>query len=77
MPSSGAVGDARDNATMESLLSSVQSEILDRKRWTARIELSNAMFEYIKVRHQSRRRPSKYKYASFMEYERTLDQETD
>lgn len=40
MPSFGPVGDAFDNAMMESFWSSMQNELLNRKRWTTRIELS-------------------------------------
>jgi transposase InsO family protein len=59
MPSFGSVGDALDNAMMESFRSSMQNELLDRKRWTTRIELSNAMFDYIEVFYNRRRRHSK------------------
>lgn len=76
MPSFGSVGDALDNAMMESFWSSMQNELLDRKRWTTRIELSNAMFDYIEVFYNRRRRHSKLGYVSPIEYERTLDQET-
>ena len=46
LPSFGSVGDAFDNAMMESFWSSMQIELLDRKRWRTRLELSNAMFDY-------------------------------
>ena len=76
MPSFGSVGDALDNAMMESFWSSMLNELLDRKRWSTRIELSNAMFDYIEVFYNRRRRHSKLGYVSPIEYERTLDQET-
>lgn len=34
---------------MESFWSSMQIELLDRQRWSTRVELANAMFEYIEV----------------------------
>jgi putative transposase len=76
MPSFGSVGNAFDNATMESFWSSVQNELLNRQRWTTRIELSNAIFEYIEVFYNRRRRHSKLGYVSPIEYERTLAHES-
>lgn len=76
MPSFGSVGDAFDNAMMESFWSSMQNELLNRKKWMTRVELSNAMFEYIEVFYNRRRRHSQLGYVSPIEYERTLDQET-
>ena len=61
---------------MESFWSSMQNELLNRKRWTTRVELSNAMFEYIEVFYNRRRRHSQLGYVSPIEYERTLAQET-
>ena len=75
MPSFGSVGDTLDNAMMEPFWSSMQNELLDRKRWTTRIELINDMFDYIEVFCNRRRRHSKLGYVSPIEYERTLDQE--
>ncbi len=75
-PSFGSVGDAFDNAMMESFWSSMQNELLDRKRWTTRVELSNAMFDCIEVFYNRRRRHSQLGYVSPIEYERTLTQET-
>ena len=39
-PSFGSVGDAFDNAMMESFWSSMQIELLDHKRWRTRLELT-------------------------------------
>ena len=44
LPSFGTVGDALDNAMMESFWSSMQIELLNRKKWKTRIELANAIF---------------------------------
>lgn len=76
MTSFGSVGDALENAMMESFWSSMQNELLDRTRWTTRIELPNAMFNCIEVFYSHRRRHSKLGYVSPIEDERTLDQET-
>lgn len=40
MPSFGCVGDGLDNAMMESSWSSMQIELLNRKRWKTRTELA-------------------------------------
>jgi len=55
---------------------SSQNELLNRKRWTTRVELSNAIFDYIEVFYNRRHRHSKLGYVSPIEYERTLDLET-
>jgi transposase InsO family protein len=55
MPSFGTVGDGLDNAMMESFWSSMQIELLNRKRWKTRVELSNAMFDYIEIFYNRQR----------------------
>jgi len=45
----GSVGDGLDNAMMESFWSSMQTELLNRKEWKTRLELSNAIFDYIEI----------------------------
>jgi len=76
MPSFGSVGDAFDNAMMESFWSTMQIELLDRKRWKTRIELSNAIFEFIEVFYNRRRRHSQLGYISPIEFELALHQQT-
>lgn len=46
LPSFGTVGDGLDNAMMESFWSSMQIELLNRRRWKTRVELANAIFEH-------------------------------
>lgn len=58
MPSFGTVGDGLDNAMMESFWSSMQIELLNRKRWKTRIELANAIFDYIEIFYNRQRRHS-------------------
>jgi putative transposase len=45
----GSVGDCYDNAMMEAFWSRMQVELLDRHRWRTRVELANAIFEYLEV----------------------------
>lgn len=58
MPSMGSIGDSYDNAMIESFWGRMQVELLDRRRWHTRIELANAIFEYLEVWHNRRRRHS-------------------
>jgi transposase InsO family protein len=69
MPSFGSVGDAFDNAMMESFWSSMQYELLDRKKWKTRLELSNAIFDYIEIFYNRQRRHSSLDYVSPVEFE--------
>ena len=74
MPSFGTVGDGLDNAMMESFWSTMQIELLNRKKWLTRTELSNAMFEYIEIFYNRQRRHSGLDYVSPVEYEMTSPQ---
>ena len=69
MPSFGTIGDGLDNAMMESFWSSMQIELLNRKRWKTRVELSNAMFDYIEIFYNRQRRHSQLNYVSPIEFE--------
>jgi transposase InsO family protein len=44
-------------------------ELLNRKRWTTRLELSNAIFECFEVFHNRRRRPSSLSMLTPAEFE--------
>jgi Transposase and inactivated derivatives len=69
MPSFGTVGDGLDNAMMESFWSSMQIELLDRKKWNTRVELANAIFDYIEIFYNRRRRHSGVGYLTPIEFE--------
>lgn len=71
MPSMGSVGDCFDNAMMESFWSRMQVELLDRQRWRTRLELANAIFEYLEIWHNRQRRHSRLDMLTPIEYERT------
>ena len=49
VPSMGTIGDAYDNAVIESFWARMQTELLDRRRWKTRLELANAIFEYLEI----------------------------
>lgn len=69
MPSFGSIGDGLDNAMMESFWSSMQIELLNRKRWKTRVELANAIFDYIEIFHDRQRRHSALGYRTPIEFE--------
>ena len=48
----------------------VQTELLNRRRWKTRIELANALFEYLEIFHNRRRRHSALGMLTPIEYER-------
>lgn len=73
LPSFGSVGDGLDNAMMESFWSSMQIELLNRKKWKTRVELANAIFEYIEIFHNRQRRHSALGYRTPTEFERLND----
>jgi putative transposase len=51
LPSMGSIGDCYDNAMIESFWGRVQTELLNRQRWRTRLELANALFEYLEIFH--------------------------
>jgi putative transposase len=70
LPSMGTVGDAFDNAVIESFWGRMQTELLDRQRWNTRIELANAIFEYLEIFYNRRRRHSALGWLTPIEYEK-------
>jgi hypothetical protein len=46
------------NSMIESFWSRMQVELLDRQRWRTRIELANAIFDYLEIWHNRQRRHS-------------------
>ncbi|MBI5159815.1 MAG: IS3 family transposase [Micrococcales bacterium] len=69
LPSLGTVGDPYDNAVAGSFWARMQVELLNRRRWTTRIELANAIFEYIEGFHNRRRRHGTLAWAAPLEFE--------
>jgi transposase InsO family protein len=69
LPSMGSVGNRYDNAMIESFWSRLQVELLDRQRWNTRVELANAIFEYLEIFHNRKRRHSALGMLTPIEYE--------
>lgn len=68
--SMGSIGDCYDNGQMESFWARMQVELLNRKRWNTRLELVNAIFDYLEIFHNRQRRHSSLGMLSPIEYER-------
>jgi putative transposase len=66
----GTVGDAFDNAMVESFWGRMQTELLDRQKWSTRLELSTAMFDWIEAFYNPTRRHSALGNISPAEFER-------
>lgn len=71
VPSMGSVGDCYDNSMIESFWSRMQVELLDRRKWKTRVELANAMFDYLEIWHNRRRRHSQLGMLTPIEFERS------
>ncbi len=69
MPSMGAVGTPYDNAMIESFWARMQVELFNRRRWKTRVELANAIFEYLELFHNKKRRHSSLGMLTPVEYE--------
>lgn len=68
--SMGRVGDALDNAMMESFFATLQTELLDRYSWRTTAQLRSAIFEFVEVFYNRRRRHSSLGYLSPEAFER-------
>jgi putative transposase len=77
LPSMGTVGDAFDNAVIESFWARLQTELLNRKKWKTRVELSTALFDYLEIFHNRSRRHSSLGMLTPIEYEKVNNQTAD
>ena len=68
-PSMGSVGDAYDNALCESFFATLECELLDRRRFTTRVDAELAVFDYLEGWYNPRRRHSALGYESPLRYE--------
>ena len=69
VPSMGSIGDCYDNSMIESFWGRMQTELLNRRRWRTRLELANAIFEYLEIFHNRQRRHSALGMRTPIEYE--------
>lgn len=68
-PSMGAIGDCYDNAVTESFWSRMQVELPYGRRWKARIDLANTVFDYLEIFRNRQRRHSALGILASIEYE--------
>jgi len=68
-PSMGSVGDAYDNAMAESFFSTLEAELLSRRRFASQAEARMACFSYIEGWYNPLRLHSRLGYQSPMTYE--------
>ena len=69
VPSMGSVGDCFDNAVAESFFATLKVELLHRQVWPTRAAARLAIFEFIEVWYNRRRRHSTLGYATPTDYE--------
>jgi putative transposase len=72
MPSMGSRGDAYDNAAMESFNASIKTELINRRRFKTKDEARSAIFHYIEVFYNPRRRHKGLGQKSPAAYEKML-----
>ena len=65
----GSVGDAYDNAMAESFFSTLEAELLSRRRFTSQAEARMACFSYIEGWYNPVRLHSSLGYRAPMAYE--------
>lgn len=70
LASMGSIGDAYDNAMIESFFGTLQLELLDRRQWTTRTELGQAIFEWIEAWYNPTRRHTSIGGLAPVEFER-------
>jgi putative transposase len=69
--SMGSVGDCYDNAVAESFFATLKKELVHRRSWPSRRELTSEVFEYIEAFYNRTRRHSTLGYLSPADYENT------
>ena len=72
----GTVGDAFDNAVVESFWGRMQTELLNRTKWRTRTELSTEIFDWIEVFYNRARRHSSLGMISPIAYEKLSTERT-
>jgi transposase InsO family protein len=63
-------GNCWDNAVVESFFATLKKELIYKQSWTNKTELQQALFEYIEVFYNRKRRHSSLGYVSPAEYEK-------
>ena len=69
--SMGSRGDCYDNAVAESLFANLKKELVHRRSWPTRRELTSEVFEYVEAFYNTSRRHSTLGYLSPAQFENT------
>ena len=69
LPALGAVGDGYDNAVAERFFATLKVELLHRHPWPTHVAARLAIFAFIEVWYNRRRRHATLGYRSPLEYE--------
>jgi putative transposase len=72
----GSIGDAFDNAVVETFWARMQTELLNTRKWKTRIELSTAIFDWNEAFYNRTRRHSSIGTLSPTAYEKLHTHET-
>jgi putative transposase len=72
----GGRGDAYDNAPVQSVISAIKNELVHGNRFTTRDQARLAVFDYIEVFHNPRRRHSALGMRTPIEFELINNQTT-
>jgi len=75
--SMGSVGDAFDNAAAESFIATLKSELLHRYSWPTRLDAELAIFDFVEVFYNRKRRHTTIRTISPAEFERRWYEEQD
>jgi putative transposase len=67
--SMGSKGDCYDNAVAESFFATLKKELVHRRSWPTRRELTSEVFEYLEAFYNRARRHSTLGYLSPVDYE--------
>ncbi len=68
--SMGSVGDAYDNAAAESFIATLKSELLHRYSWPTRVDAELAIFDFVEVFYNRKRRHTTIGMTSPADFER-------
>ena len=67
-------GNCWDNAVAESFFGTLKTELVHRRRWRTRLDLHDAVFEYVEVFYNRRRLHSSLEYKTPAEVEQEYEQ---
>lgn len=70
----GANGSCDDNSMIESFWGRIRAELLDHRLWWTRLELENAIFEYLAMCPNRKRHHSQLGMPSSVVYENLYEQ---